>query len=311
MPSHRDERPYIALEHLAQGRPAILGWSRAGTATSAKTAFRQGDVLFGKLRPHLRKSAEAPFDGLCSTDILPLYGEEGLETKYLAQLGQWHPLQRHAVATSSGTKMPRTSWKQLGKFRFLLPPLPEQHRIAGILSSVDDTIEKTQAVIDHLQVIKVGLMQELLTRGLPGWHRRFKQTEIGEIPESWGVVSLAECGARVTSGSRGWAKYYSDDGALFLRITNLARNSIRLQLGDIRHVALPGELAESRRTRVEPGDLLISITADLGMVGIVHDGIGEAYVNQHIALVRFPGHEFHPEFAGYTLYNRECAEPSW
>ena len=71
-----------------------------------------------------------------------------------------------------------------------LPPLPEQRKIAAILSSVDDAIEKTRAVIDQVQVVKRGLMQELLTRGLPGRHKRFKQTEIGEIPEEWSCVSL-------------------------------------------------------------------------------------------------------------------------
>ena len=179
--------------------------------------------------------------------------------------------------------------------------LCEQRKIAAILSSVDDAIEKTQAVIDQVQVVKRGLMQELLTRGLPGRHTRFKQTEIGEIPEEWRTVSLAECGAGVTSGSRGWAKYYSDDGALFLRITNLARGSIRLQLGDTKHVTLPQRSAEAIRTRVQPRDLVISITADLGMVGVIPEDIGEAYVNQHVALVRFCSHEMRSEFAGYFL----------
>ena len=152
VPAETDRRPYIALEHLAQGSPALLGWSKAGTAVSAKTAFRAGDVLFGKLRPYLRKAAPAPFDGLCSTDILPLFGRDTLETCYLAQLAQWDSLIRHAIATSSGTKMPRTSWAQLGEFQFSLPPVPEQRKIAAILSSVDDAIEKTQAVIDQVQI---------------------------------------------------------------------------------------------------------------------------------------------------------------
>ena len=104
--------------------------------------------MFGKLRPYLRKAAAVPFDGLCSTDILALFGRSTLDTRYLAQLAQWHPLQQHAVSTSAGTKMPRTSWTQLGGFEFWLPPLPEQHKIAAILSSVDHAIEKTQAVID-------------------------------------------------------------------------------------------------------------------------------------------------------------------
>ena len=70
------------------------------------------------------------------------------------------------------------------------PTLPEQRKIAAILSAVDDAIEKTRAVIDQVQVVKRGLMQELLTRGLPGRHTRFKQTEIGEIPEEWDAAPL-------------------------------------------------------------------------------------------------------------------------
>ncbi|MCY3759929.1 MAG: restriction endonuclease subunit S, partial [Gemmatimonadetes bacterium] len=72
------------------------------------------------------------------------------------------------------------------------PPLPEQRKIAAVLSSVDDAIEKTQAVIDQVQVVKRGLMQELLTRGLPGRHTRFKQTKIGTIPEDWEFLQLAD-----------------------------------------------------------------------------------------------------------------------
>ena len=55
---------------------------------------------------------------------------------------------------------------------------------------MDDAIEKTQAVIDQVQVVKRGLMQEMLTRGLPGRHTRFKQTEIGEIPAEWAALTI-------------------------------------------------------------------------------------------------------------------------
>ena len=77
------------------------------------------------------------------------------------------------------------SFRTLSELVLHHPPLPEQRKIAAIVSSVDDAIEKTQAVIDQLQVVKRGLMQELLTRGLPGRHTRFKQTEIGKVPEKW------------------------------------------------------------------------------------------------------------------------------
>lgn len=84
-------------------------------------------------------------------------------------------------------ELSRTAFSEL---EVQLPPLPEQRKIAAILSSVDETIEKTEAVIEQLQVVKKAMMQELLTRGMPGRHTRFKQTDIGEIPEDWEVVSL-------------------------------------------------------------------------------------------------------------------------
>lgn len=89
----------------------------------------------------------------------------------------------------------------------------------------------------------------------------------------------------VTSGSRGWAKFYSDSGAKFIRIGNLTRDTIKIDLTDIQYVSLPDK-AEGLRSRLREDDILISITADLGSIGLVTQGIGEAYINQHIAMVR-------------------------
>ena len=100
------------------------------------------------------------------------------------------------------TAVPIINKKTFGNFQVLLPPWSEQRKIAAVLSSVDDAIEKTQAVIDQVQVVKRGLMQELLTRGLPGRHTRFKQTEIGEIPEQWELRSVADTVKKLPIGRR-------------------------------------------------------------------------------------------------------------
>lgn len=89
---------------------------------------------------------------------------------------------------------------ELVRFKVPLPPLPEQRTIAAILSSVDNALERTQAVIDQVQVVKKGLMQELLTNGLPGRHTKFKQTEIGEVPEEWEVLCLGDILAGIDAG---------------------------------------------------------------------------------------------------------------
>ena len=110
---------------------------------------------------------------------------------------------------------------------------------------------------------------------------------------------IREMSSIVTSGSRGWAKYYCDNGAKFIRIGNLTRNKIYIDLDDIQHVQLPDK-AEGTRTKLAANDVLVSITADLGNIGLVPNGIGEAYVNQHIAMIRF-NNQMQGEFYAWYL----------
>jgi type I restriction enzyme S subunit len=105
------------------------------------------------------------------------------------------------------------------------------------------------------------------------------------LPANWETATLGELTEFVTSGSRGWARYYSQDGPLFLGVGNLDRGTVRINLSDMQHVR-PPEGAEGKRTRIESGDILLSITADVGMVGLAPPDLTEAYVNQHIALMR-------------------------
>jgi type I restriction enzyme, S subunit len=106
-----------------------------------------------------------------------------------------------------------------------------------------------------------------------------------DVPDTWEVTTGADAFTFVTSGSRGWAKYYSESGASFLRVGNLDRYTLDLDLSSVQSVS-PPRTAESTRTRVQSRDILISITAEVGMVGVVPDGFGEGYVNQHVAIAR-------------------------
>ena len=109
----------------------------------------------------------------------------------------------------AGSTFREVSKTSLRRLRFLVPPLPEQRTIAAILSSVDEAIEKTQAVIDQVKVVKRGLMQELFTRGPPGRHGRSKPLldwrlgrvapDLTQIPESWDLVPILSV-AKLESG---------------------------------------------------------------------------------------------------------------
>ncbi|EFL5768564.1 hypothetical protein AAS11_002946 [Escherichia coli] len=89
-----------------------------------------------------------------------------------------------------------------------------------------------------------------------------------------------------TSGSRDWAKYYAQSGALFITMGNLSRDTYNLRMDNLRYVN-PPEDGEGVRTKLEAFDLLISITGDVGNLGLIPDNFGLAYINQHTCLLRF------------------------
>jgi len=121
------------------------------------------------------------------------------------------------------------------------------------------------------------------------WKKKYKEPEKPidgqNRPSTWTVIKTDQLFCFVTSGSRGWAKYYSDKGATFLRMGNLDHDSVELDLTNLQFVR-PPEGVEGTRTQVQSNDILISITADVGMIAVVPSGFGEAYINQHISLAR-------------------------
>ncbi|MEC6883218.1 restriction endonuclease subunit S [Photobacterium piscicola] len=220
--------------------------------------------------------------GLISVD-----GEK-VSKDYLSYCTNYNDWRSYCIGSSGLGAQANLGTAQILGGYLTLPPLQEQQKIAAILTSVDDVIEKTQAQINKLKDLKRGMMQELLTRGVgvdgkP--HTEFKDSPVGRIPKGWDVKSLGDLSSFITSGSRGWAQYYSESGAIFIRIGNLTREHINFRFKDIIRVS-PPESAEGKRTLVQAGDVLISITADLGVIAVVNESIEKAYVNQHVALVR-------------------------
>jgi len=107
-----------------------------------------------------------------------------------------------------------------------------------------------------------------------------------QIPKSWVWSSLGQLAILITSGSRGWAKYLSDEGAKFVTMGNLSRGSFNIRLKKMHFVDLP-ETIEGARTSLIENDMLISITGDVGNLARIPENFGEAYVNQHTCVLRF------------------------
>ncbi len=122
------------------------------------------------------------------------------------------------------------------------------------------------------------------------------------IPDGWKASKINELNHYITSGSRGWAQYYSDSGDLFVRITNLTREKLSLDLSDSKYVKIPENSNEGKRTRLMLGDILISITADLGIIGFIENEFNTpAYINQHVALLRIDEKEIDSKFIAYQM----------
>lgn len=247
---------------------------------------------------------------VCSNFFRTLRPNDDVEPRFLL----WRLLQVYAEPTIWSFQQQTTGIINLKVSEYLdqvlrWPPLPEQHRISQVLDTVDEAIQQTEALIAKLKEMKQGLLHDLLTRGLdengelrdPIAHpEQFKDSPVGRIPSGWEVQKLGDLATMITSGSRGWATYYAEIGALFLRIGNLTREHINLRFDSTVRV-LPPSGSEGSRTAVRPGDVLISITADLGIIGVVPELFEEAYVNQHIALVR-PDHiEINSWWVGHAL----------
>lgn len=230
---------------------------KAGQLIYSKLDFLNG--AFALIPPEL--------DGRESTADLPAFDlTPDVEPKWILEYVKRPAFyERTAVGAIGSRKARRVSPKQFGKIRILTPPLPEQKKIAAILASVDEAIRATEAVIVQTRRVKDGLLQDLLTRGIG--HTRFKQTEIGEIPESWEVRKLPELCTRVGVGIASSATHaYREEGIPLVRNQNIKPGY--LDLSDLLYVS-PEYDEQNRTKRIRRGDVLTIRTGYPGISAVV------------------------------------------
>jgi very-short-patch-repair endonuclease/restriction endonuclease S subunit len=115
--------PYIGLEHMPRRCIALDAWGRAEDVASGKSQFKQGEILFGKLRPYFHKVGVAPMDGVCSTDIVVVTPKASHWHGYVISLVSSKAFVDYTDSHSAGTKMPRTNWKDMSRYPLALPPV--------------------------------------------------------------------------------------------------------------------------------------------------------------------------------------------
>lgn len=286
---------YIGLEHLEKDQ-GIVGFSSADKVKSTKNAFKKGQILYGRLRPYLNKHDICSFDGVCSTDILVFEASNLVSNVLVDKFLNLPFFIDYVVSNSKGINLPRVSEETVLNTTFPLPPLSEQQRIVErieeLFAKLDEAKERLQEVADSFAVRKAAILHKAFTGELTKQWRR----ENGVSDESWEEKKGEDFFEYVTSGSRGWAKYYSDKGSIFVRMGNLNHGTIELDFSDIQYVELPDQV-EGQRSKLQKNDILISITADVGMIGLVREDM-DAYINQHVALAR-PKNDLYAEFLAW------------
>lgn len=254
------------------------------------TLLLSNSMSFG--RPYILNVEGCIHDGWLAITPSECFDKEFLYYALLAS--NWY-FEQVAV----GTAVRNLNSERVANTPVPLPPLPEQHRIVSRIESLfaklDEAREKAQAVVDGFELRKSAILHKAFMGELTERWRK----EQGAGLDSWETKTSKELFDYVTSGSRGWAQYYSETGAVFVRMGNLDHGTIELDFSDVQHVRLPDK-AEGRRSRLQKNDILISITADVGMIGLVREMNFEAYINQHIALAR-PNDENDSEFLAWYL----------
>lgn len=264
---------YLGLEHIESGGE-ILGSEIVTTGDLASTKFRftNRHVLYGKLRPYLAKIAMPDFDGICSTDIVPIMPGERLDRTFLTHFLRQPSMIEFANSRTTGANLPRLSPKALAEFEVPLPPRDEQKRIAAILEQADGLRRKRQRSLDRLNQLGQAIFHEMF--GDPF------------APNAGAAVRLADV-AELINGDRS-SNYPSGDdikdkGVLFLNTTNIKNGNLDLSKSQF---ITEEKFRSLSRGKLRRDDLVITLRGTLGQCALFDCEHQTGFINAQMMIIR-------------------------
>lgn len=317
-PYRTDGVPLIRATNVSKGRiqPQGLMYVDPKDIPASRIVWLQpGDIVVVRSGAYTGDSAIIPgnygaciagFDMVlrCRTECSPQFIQYALLSAYLKD----HQIDLERMRAAQ----PHLNAEELGMCLACVPPRSEQLAITTFLdretAKIDTLIEKQERLIALLTEKRQAVISHAVTRGLdPNVRMKDSGVEwLGGIPEYWAIGRAKNLVSSVTSGSRGWAEHYADEGAIFVRIANLTRHGVDLDLSSLQSVLPPND-AEAKRSEVREGDIVVSITADLGSVAVIPQLTQPAYVSQHVALLK-PTEGCYPRWLAYVIRSRTSQE---
>ena len=217
---------FIPMEQVSNGgRILNIEKKKYESVSKGYTPFKNNDVLLAKITPCFENGKRALVKeldtkaGFGSTEFHVLRSNRKSLPEYLYYCISAHRFRELAqlnMTGSAGQKRVPTIF--IKEYKLPVPPLREQEKIAEILSTVDCQIDDTEKLIEKCRVLKKGLMQRLLTKGIG--HSEFKKSEVGEIPVGWGVKTIGEI-CELINGRAFKPQEWREDGIPIIRIQNL------------------------------------------------------------------------------------------
>lgn len=291
---------YISLGDVDAGK-LTGGYSPitfAEAPSRARRIVKSGDILFATVRPNLQGHFFARrIDGnvVASTGFAVIRARDGVASPafiYQSLLSSSVDVQIEKLTV--GSNYPAVNSADVKGLVLPTPPLPEQHKIADILTAVDDKLDVIARQIEASQTLKQGLMQTLLSRGVGTqdadgrWvpHAEQKPSTLGMVPSSWVVEPLDRYVSKVGSGvtPKGGSTSYLSSGIPLIRSQNVLVG--RLSLDDVAYID-EVQHNKMRNSALEPEDVLLNITgASIGRCAVLPRDFSEGNVNQHVCIIR-------------------------
>ena len=296
----KGEIPWITSKWLGDKLELTTGEKFVSEEAVKKTATKivPKDSIIFATRVGVGKVGINRIDLAINQDLAGVLIDNGnLDIKFLAyQLGI-DSIQQYVAMNKRGATIKGITRDCLEQIRLNLPPLPEQKKIAHILSTVQRAIEAQERIIQTTTELKKALMHRFFTEGLRNEPQ--KQSEIGPVPESWEVVPLSHC-AEVQTGIAKGRKVNSEEavGVPYLRVANVQDGY--LDLSEMKTITIRKN--EQQRFALQDGDVVLTEGGDFDKLGrgfIWHGQIDNCVHQNHVFAVRPDTARISSEFFAY------------
>lgn len=261
---------YIGLEDVESGtgqyRPTA--GSARQNEDSTVGVFKTGDVLYGKLRPYLKKAIVSDADGVCSTEFLVLQPK----TVLAPWLHQWlltTGVTQQIEAGCEGSKMPRADWEHVGSIHVPSPAASEQAEIIAVLdretTRINSLISKKTRFIEYLKEKRLALITRAVTKGLdPNVKMKPSGVDwIGDVPDHWGVKSIGYILDAVGDVDH-FMPESVEKGVPYLMTGDLKELVSQVNLEDCKQVSHSDYAKLSKRIKSTKGDVILARYATIG-----------------------------------------------